>query len=364
MHYKPYIRALDLPKGTRPIDTIKAEYSLDYVAKLASNENLVGPSPKAVAAVQTLIGELNYYPDVTDLSLREALAESFDHQVSADNFVTGNSGCDIIMMLGQCFLREEDEYIICRPTFPVYEGNNRKMGAKAVYVDLDPHDFSLDAEAIIGAITERTRLIYLCSPNNPTGNIIPAAQMDYLVNNVPEHVLIVTDEVYHHFVTSPDYPNSLTYIKQGKNVFIIHSLSKTYGLAGLRVGYGIAPTEIAEYMARFRQPYHINRLSMAGAMAALTDHEHIEKTVSIVNAGKAWLHEQLAALDIQTWPSEANFILFKPPMDPPTLSQKLEERGVMLRPMTGFYLPTHMRVSIGLPEHNEYFIEVLTEILG
>ncbi len=363
MNRKPYIETAPLHQGSTPIETIKAQYGLVELARLSSNENPLGPSPKAIAAAQAVLAGLNYYPDFTDTSLRDALAQHIGRGLTADNFVTGNSGCDVLTMVGHCFLREGDAYIISRPTFPVYENSNRKVGAVPIYVDLDPHDFSYNVEAILAAITDRTRLIYVCNPNNPTGNIMPIAQMERLVSSLPADVLLVTDEVYYHYVTATDYPDSIRYIQQNKNVLIVHSFSKVYGLAGMRLGYGIAPVAIAQYIARFRQPYQINQLSLQAGIAALGDTEHVEKTVRLAHEEKVWLQDKLAEMDMPTWPSEANFILFRPPLEAAFVSEELLKRGAMVRPMTGFYLPTHLRVSIGLPEENRRFIGALREVL-
>ena len=170
--------------------------------------------------------------------------------MTPDHFVTGNGGCDVLSMMAASLLGEGNECIICRPTFPVYEITARRVGANIVYADLDPDHFTYDVEAILGAVTGRTRIIYICNPNNPTGTAVTAEQMETLVNNVPSHVLIVADEVYYHFVTADDYPDTLAYVRQGKNVAILHSFSKAFSLAGLRLGYAIAPPEIARYLSR------------------------------------------------------------------------------------------------------------------
>lgn len=358
--FKPYIATAPQYQGSQAVAEIQQKYGLETIYKLSANESPLGPSPRVVAALQSLLTELNDYPDFTDDALRVALAEHFG--LSPRQFITGNGASDVLMLIAHCFLSPEDEYIIARPTFPMYENINRKTGATAVYADLDPLDFSYNMANIVAAITPRTRLIYLCSPNNPTGNIISAEQMAWLMVHVPEEVVIISDEVYYQFVTSADFPDSLAYVAQGRNLILLHSFSKAYGLAGARVGYAITTPELAEYVSRFRQPYHLNRLSLMAAITALQEQAHLAETVAMTLTGKQWLSAQLTTMSIKQWPSEANFILFQPATDPVQVSEHLLSRGVMVRPMTAFYLPTHMRVSVGLPQANERFISALQEL--
>jgi histidinol-phosphate aminotransferase len=281
-----------------------------------------------------------------------------------DNFFTGNGASDVLSMLAAAFLTPGDECLICRPTFPVYESTARRIGAAVVYADLDPENYTYDVETILAAISNRTRLLYLCSPNNPTGTFITAEQMETLVNNLPEHVLLVADEVYCHFVTRPDFPDTLAYVQAGKNVVIVHSFSKAFGLAGLRLGYAIAPAAIAGYLARMREPFHLSQLAIAAGLAGLRDSRHVAQTVEVTLAGRAWLHEKLTGLDLPVWPSQANFVLFRPPYPAAAVSERLLRRGVIVRPMGQFYLPDHLRVTVGLPAENERFIAALRESLA
>jgi histidinol-phosphate aminotransferase len=298
-----------------------------------------------------------------DEDLRAALARALGQGLEPDNFVTGNGGVDILEMIATGFLEPGDECIICRPTFPVYNITASRVGADVVYVDLDPEHFSYDVEAILAAVTEKTRILYVCSPNNPTGISITAEQMETLVNNMPANVLLVADEVYYHFATADNYPNSLAYVQSGKNMVIIHSFSKAFGLAGLRLGYGIASVEIAQYLARTRKPFHLSKFVIEGGIAGLGDTAHIEKSVELVITGRKWLHENLEAMKLQVWSSQGNFILFKPPFNAAQVSERLLQQGVIVRPMTQFYLPTHLRVTVGLPEENERFIKALRQAL-
>ncbi|MEW5957356.1 MAG: histidinol-phosphate transaminase [Chloroflexota bacterium] len=362
--FNPNIAASPIYVGGASIDTIKAKYGLEEVIKLASNENPFGPSPRAVAAIQQAVAGLNRYPPMGDEDLRAALAQAIGRGLEPDNFFTGNGGCDVLSMLADSFLGTGDECIICRPTFPIYDITARRVGAGVVYVDLEPERFSYDVEAILAAVTGRTRLIYVCSPNNPTGTSITAAQMETLVNHAPDHVLIVADEVYHHFATAPDFPDTLAYVQAGRHVVILHSFSKAFGLAGLRLGYAVAPVEIARYLSRARESFHLSQLVIAAGIAGLQDKAHLKSTVTQTIAGREWLFKELSGLGLPVWPSQANFILFRPPYSPVEVSERLLQRGVIVRPMTQFYLPTHLRVTVGTPAENERFITALRAVLA
>ena len=363
--FNPNIAAAPNYVGGTAIETVQEKYNLEDVIKLASNESMLPPSPQAIEAIQEAVTNLNRYPGMLgDDELRASLAGAIGQGMMADNFVTGNGGCDVLALIATSFLNQRDECIICRPTFPVYDLTARRRGADVVYVDLDPDHFTYDIEKILGAVNERTRIVYICTPNNPTGTILNAAQMETLIDNLPDHVVLVSDEVYHHFATADDFPKTLDYVRQGKNVIIIHSLSKVFSLAGLRLGYAIAPEKVATYVSRARQPYHLSKLTMVGATAALQDKAHLAKTIDLTISGRDWLYAQLQEFDLQLWPSQANFITFKPPYDADLICQRLEQQGVIIRPLTGFYLPNYLRVTIGLPEENERLVKTLQDVLA
>jgi histidinol-phosphate aminotransferase len=360
----PNIAASPLYVGGASIEDIRQQYGVQEIIKLASNENPLGPSPLAVAAIQQTAGNLNRYPPMGDESLRTSLARINGHGLQPENFITGNGGCDVLNMLAVGFLSTGDQCVICRPTFPVYEITARRAGADLIYVDLDPENYQYDVEAILRSITSKTRLVYICSPNNPTGSAISSSQIDTLINQLPDDILLLFDEVYHHFTDADEHPQMFKYIQEDKNVVLLHSFSKAYGLAGLRLGYGVAPARLAQYLARIREPFHLNSLTLNAALAALDDLEHVARSVEIVRDGRTWLYGQLLELGLQTWPSQANFILFKPTFDPQEISERLLQRGLIVRPMTQFYLPTHLRVTVGQPSENRQFITALSEILA
>lgn len=364
LNFKSDINNAPIYVSGASIEETQQAYEIEDIIKMSSNENPLPPSPLAIGAMQQTAATANRYPSAGDEKLRTTLAETIGQGLEPDNFVTGNGGCNVLEMIATAFMSPGDECVICRPTFPVYDITARRVGANVVYVDLDPEHFSYDMEAILDAVTEQTRLIYICNPNNPSGTITTAEQMETLVNNVPPHVLIVSDEVYHHFVTSDDFPNSLAFVKAEKNIVILHSFSKAYGLAGLRLGYAIAPIEIARYLSRARNSFHLSQVTIDGGVAALRDTAHLEKGIELIIAGRDWLYEQLVGLDLQVQPSQANFILFKSDFAPQEVSERLLQRGVIIRPMDKFSLPTHLRVTVGLPEENQRFIATIREVLA
>ncbi len=333
------------------------------VADMGSNESALGPSPNALAAMFDAARGLSRYPPLYDAEFRETLARTISHDLGPEHFVIGNGACDVLSMIARAYLTADTECIICRPTFPVYEQTARLQGASVNYVDLDPETFCYDIDSVIGSVTERTRLIYVGSPNNPTGTLLPADNMHALVKNVPPKVTIVADEVYHHFVSGEVCNDSLSHVKAGENVIVVHSFSKAFGLAGARLGYGIAAPGIIQQLARFRLPYHINNVSYQGGLAALRDSTHLKKSIQMVGDGRTWMHEALTGAGVRVWPSEANFLLFQTEYAAVDVAKSLEQRGVIVRSMEEFYLPNHLRVTVGLPHENQYFIAALSAVL-
>jgi len=331
--------------------------------KLSSNENPLGASPAAVAAIQAAAEGLWEYPPFLDDELRSALAAHHGRGLTPDHFVTGNSGCDVLNLIARAFLVPGDEAVICRPTFPIYETTARAAGATIVPVDLPADTFRYDVDALLAAVTPATRLLYLCSPNNPTGILLSAQQWAGILAGLPERVIIVFDEVYYHFITAADRPDPLADAADGANVLVVHSFSKAYGLAGLRLGYAAGKPELVAQAAALRLPFHINALCFAAGLAALKDDAHVARTVEVTLAGRDWLYGQLRELGLEAWPSQANFVLFRCPTSAPAAAwaEKLQGHGILVRPAFG--LPDCLRVSVGLPEANQAFIDALGTLL-
>lgn len=352
---KPYLLGVQGYKGGKAASTIGSDRK---VFKLSSNENPVGPSPKALAAIRGMSDQLHIYPDNTPERLYAALGQHYG--VSADHFVAGNSGSEMIELLMTAFIREGDQVIISNPAFLVYNMFSKWRGCSAIDIPLRAPDYSLDVEGIIAAITDRTRMIFLTSPNNPTGSHIPAAQIEQILDAVPDHVLVVLDEVYYRFATAADYTHAMPYVQQGKAIIGINSYSKTHGLAGLRLGYMYTTTELAAYIRGAVRPFLINSVGMEAAIAALDDEAWVETVVKLVHDQKARMYAALDKAEIQYWPTQANFILTKP-KDEQRLIQHLESHYIMVRPVTSFGAPGCVRISVGDEEATDALTHALSQ---
>lgn len=332
--------------------------------KLSSNENLLGPSPLAVEAIKEHINSINEYPPRTDQMLREALSAFYNGQFSAEQFLTSNSGVSILELIIRGFIEKGDECIFSNPFFGPYKSFPKKLGAVLIDVPLDSEDFSLNVEGILKAITPKTKLLFVTNPNNPTGTYTPKRTIDQLVEGLPDHVLLVYDEVYYHFATAPDYVRAIPYVQAGKNVIGVNSFSKAYGLAGLRVGYGYSTREIASYLHQLRIPFMINSLSTYAAIAALKDTDFINRTKDLIQTEKAYLYKELENLRVKYWPSETNFIMIRTPFHRKELESEMVKYGIMIRPTSHERVADCVRVTIGTHESNVAFINALKIILN
>ncbi len=361
-HFNPHIAAAPVYTAGTSAEEVAARYGVTDVIKLASNENPLGPSPKAVEAIAGALEALYRYPRVSDDVLRERLAAHAGEGITPEQIATANGGTEMLSLIALGFIEEGHEAIITPPTFPMYEILVRRRGGHVVRAELTS-DYRYNVEAILEAITPRTRLIFICSPNNPTGTIITHAEAERLMAGVPGHVVVVFDEAYVDFVDHPEHVRSLDFVRQGRYVIVVRTLSKSYGLAGLRVGYAIAHPELAEYLWRCRLPFHLGALSLAGALAALDDPDHVARTRQVVIEGRRWLHRQLAEMGLNPVPSQSNFLVFRPGYDPQQVYEHLLRRGVVVRPAGFFYMPDWVRVTVGTREQNERFVTALKEVL-
>ncbi len=332
----------------------------ETVYKMSSNENPLGCSASVAAAVQAAAAGLGDYPPYTDEKLRDALSEFHGRGLTRDHFITGNGGSDVLEMAARTLITPGDEVIICPPTFPIYELTAKNAGATIVEVPLLAGGYEVDVEAVLGAVTDKTRILYLCSPNNPTGTLLSQEKLDAIMAGLPDRVKVVFDEVYYHFISVENRPDPIDYVLDSANILVLHSFSKAYGLAGLRLGYGIAKPELIETVSRLKRPFHLNTLCFEAGLAALADPAHVEKTVDVTLAGRDWLIGHIRELGLEVWPSESNFVLFKCPVPAMDWAQKLEGYGILVRPAFG--LPDHLRVTVGLPEANQAFVDALAEI--
>ncbi len=339
----------------KPIEELERELGISGSIKLASNENPLGPSPKAMAAVKKAVEGLNRYPDGSGFYLSEALARKLGVDIS--QIILGNGSNELIELVVRTFVQPGDEIVSADPSFVVYKMITQAAGGTNVIVPC--RDMRHDLDAMADRITAKTRIVFIANPNNPTGTMNTKAEMDRFMNRVPGHVIVAVDEAYFEYVTHAEYPDSLDYLKDGKNILALRTFSKIYGLAGLRIGYGITTAAIAELMNKVRQPFNTNSLAQAGALAALADRKHVEKSIAVNNEGKQYLYQSFQQLGIPFVPTETNFIMFDAPMDSKDLYTALLKTGVIIRPMG----PKKLRVTIGLPDENKRFITELEKIV-
>lgn len=344
----------------KPIEEVQREFGLSGVVKLASNENPLGPSPRAVAAAQEALSSVHWYPEGSARALRAALAERW--RVAPDMVLVSNASDNVLTLIAQALLNPGEEAVTCVPTFSAYEHVVRVAGG--TFVALPLRSFRFDLEAIGGAVGPRTKLVFLCNPNNPTGTIVSRGEFDAFMAALPERVVVVVDEAYGEYVESPDFPDTAAWVRAGRNVVVVRTFSKIYGLAGLRVGYALGPRGIIGLLERVREPFPVNRVGQAAALAALEDADHVERSRQVNSAGKRFLYAALAARGLRWVPSEANFILIDTGRDADQLFRAMLPLGVIVRPASIWGLPTWIRVTIGTAEQNERFLQALDRALA
>jgi histidinol-phosphate aminotransferase len=344
----------------RPIEDVAREMGLpaEEIIKLASNENPLGPSPAAIAAMRKAIEHLHLYPDGNAFYLKERLAKKLGMQPA--NLILGNGSNEIIEFAGHALMGPGVDVVVSQYCFAIYPIIARLFGANPIVVPA--RDYGHDLPAMLAAITPRTKVVFVANPNNPTGTLAPREDVIRMVNEVPEHVLLVIDEAYIEFLDDP--VDLLPLIRRGEkpNLLIMRTFSKIYGLAGLRLGYGIGQPELIAALEKIRQPFNINSIAQAGALAALDDAEHVRKTRANNAAGLKFLTDGLKKLGLELVPSAANFILARVG-DGQRVFNELQKRGVIVRPLGGYQLPEWIRISAGTPEENKRCLTALGEIL-
>ena len=343
----------------KPIEDVARERGLkpEDIIKLASNENPLGPSPKAIVAMQEAVKEVHIYPDGASWKLRQALAEKFGLEMG--NFIMGSGSNEVIEFIGHAFLKPGDNIITAKHAFLVYKLMAKVFGAETIEVD-DP-GYVHDLDAMAAAITPHTKEVFIANPNNPTGTLVTQEQIDRFMAKVPPHVVVVFDEAYYEFLDNP--PDTLKYVREGRNVVVLRTFSKIQGLAGTRVGYGIANKELIDVLQRTRQPFNLNSIAQAGALAGLLDQEHQDKTKRITDEGRTYLQAQFGQMGLEYIPSFANFVLVKVG-DGNAVFKGMMDKGVIVRAMATYNLPEWVRISIGTMPQNVRCIEVLKDVIG
>ena len=343
----------------KPIDDVARELGLDpkSIIKLASNENPLGPSPKAVLAMREALDKLHLYPDGGGFHLREGIAQQFN--LKRENVILGNGSNEIIELLYHTFTRPgEHEVVTVRNAFAVYHLMAQLFGVKCV--EVPDREYTHDLDAMLAAITPKTRLLFVANPNNPTGTRVSNEELDRFIKALPDHVLLVLDEAYYEFLETP--PDSIQYVKEEKKVVLMRTFSKIQGLAGIRIGYGLASAEIADLLQRARQPFNTNSIAQAGALAGLKDHDHQRKTKQITDLGRSLFEDAFKKRGLTYVPSVANFILVNVG-DANRIFKALLEKGIIVRSMVSYKMPEWIRVSIGTSEQNMAFLKALEEVL-
>jgi histidinol-phosphate aminotransferase len=351
----------------KPLEELERELGIANSIKLASNENPVGPSPKALEAIRSSFSDINRYPDGAGYYLKKVLAEKLSTgeaarsgsqtAVSEDELILGNGSNELLDIVAKTYMQDGDEAVMAVPSFVVYSMAVQGVGGKSVQIPLK--DYTHDLSAMADAITPRTKIIFIANPNNPTGTINRKNEFERIMEKVPARIIVVLDEAYYEYVTAADYADSMKYLHSEKNVLILRTFSKIYGLAGLRIGYGIAKKEILSDMNRLREPFNTNTLAQRAALAALDDAEHVSHSRSVNEAGKKYLYNGLDSLGVKYVPTEANF-LYIPVQNAMAVYDSLLKKGVIIRPMG----QQAIRVTIGLPEENKRFIEAFRTVSG
>jgi histidinol-phosphate aminotransferase len=350
---KPY-------KPGKPLEELEREYGIAKSIKLASNENPLGPSPMAVKAMQGALEKLNRYPDGSGYDLIKKVSQHLD--VPPKNIVLGNGSDDIIGMLTWALLRPGDEVVLPRPSFLMYDIMVRSAAAIPVTVPLS--SLSIDLKGMQGKITSRTRMVFLCNPNNPTGNVIFKKDFENFMDSLPPEVVVVVDEAYFEFIRDQEKcASGIEYLDEARPLVTLRTFSKAYGLAGLRIGYGIMPEKIAGLLNRVRQPFNTSSLAQIGAKAALDDKAFLKKTLEITHKGLDYLHAALDRLGIKYFPTQTNFFLIDVEKDADEIFESMLRHGVIVRSMKSYGYPQYIRINVGLAEENARFIEVLEKAI-
>lgn len=363
MQIPEYIKGLKPYVPGKPVEELAREMRITDAIKLASNENPFGPSRQALAAMRKALLQVHRYPDGRGYNLKMSLARQ--HGVKPGNIILGNGSNEIIELLIKTYLRPGEEAVMGDPSFLVYDLSVRAAGCKSIKVPL--RNFQFDLSGMKRRIGSKTRLVFFASPNNPTGTIVRKGPLEEFLKDLPGKVLCVLDEAYCEFVTDPEYPDTLAYIRGGrKDIIVLRTFSKAHGLAGLRIGYGIANEEIIRWQERVRQPFNVNSIAQAGALAALGDRAHVRRTVENNKRELALLSSGVRSLGLDYVPSQANFFLISLKgcrLKAGRVYVSLLRKGVIVRPMDEYGLPDYIRVTVGRPNENRRFLKALEEVI-
>ncbi|WP_262964496.1 histidinol-phosphate transaminase [Methylobacter psychrophilus] len=347
-------------KAGKPIDELERELGLTQIIKLASNENPLGPGKKALSAIQAALPALALYPDGNGFALKQALAEKY--AVDMSQITLGNGSNEILELVARAFLTPAYEVVFSQHAFAVYPLVTQAVGATAVVVPA--LNYGHDLDAMLQAVTEKTRLVFIANPNNPTGTLLSQASLEQFIGALPDTCVCVLDEAYFEFVSRVELVNSIDWLKKFPNLLITRTFSKAYGLAGLRIGYGLSSPSLADILNRVRQPFNNNTLALVAAEAALTDNEHLQQTISVNAQGMQQLTDGFKSLDLEWIPSAGNFVLVDLKQAGQPVYEALLRKGVIVRPVGNYELPEHLRISVGTKTENQIFLQALADTLA
>lgn len=342
----------------KPIEEVKRELGLKTVAKLASNENPLGPSNKAIEAIKKYAGKVNIYPDGGGYYLKRALVEKLG--LEEEKIILGNGSDEIISLITRVFLQKGEEAIMGDPSFLMYKIDTQLSQARIIPIPLN--DFRLNLPAMAKAITPKTKLIFISNPNNPTGTIVEEKEVRIFLKDLSPQIIVIFDEAYFEYVEDENYPQTINLLNGGNNIVILRTFSKIYGLAGLRVGYGISQPQIIKILNRARPPFNVNSLAQVAALASLKDQDQIIRSKKLIKEEKEYLYSKLDKMKLSYIPTQANFILIKLGIKAPYIEKKLLQDGIIIRGMKAYNLTQYIRLTIGTREQNEKFIRALDKI--
>jgi histidinol-phosphate aminotransferase len=353
---------VDLPVYSPGLDIedVRRRYGVEKVIKLASNENPLGPSPRAVEAMTLAIRDVNLYPDGACTALRDRLAEKLG--TSPESLIFGNGTDEVIDLIFYAFFNHGDAAVMGDPTFSSYFLSGMMMGARMEYVPLEDHRHHVDE--MLAAVDETTKAVFVGTPHNPTGTICTGTELERMLAGLPRDVLLIWDEAYCEYVDDPEYPDGVSYLKDNPNLVVLRTFSKIYGLAGMRAGYGIADPGVVDMLERVRPAFNVNRLAQVAALAAIDDDEHVEASKRMNSEGRSYLAGELGRLGLRSVPTQANFVLVRYEGLVDDLAERLLERGIIVRDGKALGYPGYVRLTIGTPDQNREVVGALERIIG
>jgi histidinol-phosphate aminotransferase len=353
LRLKPYVPG-------KPIEETEREYGVRNIIKLASNENPLGPSRLAVAAMKETAEQVHLYPDAACFALTQSLAAHWD--VAPETLILGNGSDEILHFAGLAFLQPGDDVLTGEPSFVRYE--SAAILNDANYIAVPLREYRFDLEAMAERLTDRTKMVFIANPNNPTGTIVTTPELERFLDRVPERAIVVLDEAYFEYAESREYPDGLKYVREGRNVLVLRTFSKIYGLAGLRVGYGIGRPDLVHCLHQVREPFNVSTLAQVAAQASLRDPEQVSRSQANNLAGREAFYTAFHKMGLRWAPTEANFVFLDLGRDCRPVYEALLRRGIIVRTGDIFGMPTHIRVTIGTPEENGRFLQELGAILA